>query len=156
MGGWCISVKQSKKIRNILILTLLLKVCLTSFAFSAELPEIKLNRVPEGYIMNTETLRTVYSAIRTYREERDAWEAAYNDLSVKYTAFAEDVRQEINDIKQSISDERIEWAKAIRKAKMPGLGVFLGGGYTSNGSVEAVAGVGIVWKLLNMLWLFIW
>ena len=156
MGGWCISVKQSKKIRNILILTLLLKVCLTSFAFSSELPEIKLNRVPEGYIMNTETLRTVYSAIRTYREERDAWEAAYNDLSVKYTAFAEDVRQEINDIKQSISDERIEWAKAIRKAKMPGLGVFLGGGYTSNGSVEAVAGVGIVWKLLNMLWLFIW
>ena len=131
-------------------------VCSTSFAFSAELPQIKLNRVPDGYVINEEGLRTVYSAIRTYREERDAWESAYNDLSVKYTAFAEDVRHEINNIKQSISDERVEWAKAIRKAKMPGLGVFLGGGYTSNGSVEAVVGVGIVWKLLNMLWLFIW
>ena len=106
--------------------------------------------------MNTETLRTVYSAIRTYREERDAWESAYNDLSVKYTAFAEDVRQEINDIKQSISDERVEWAKAIRRAKTPGLGVFLGGGYTSGGSVEAVAGVGIVWKLFNMIGVSTW
>ena len=156
MGGWCISVKRLKKIQNILMLTLLFVVCSTSFAFSAELPQIKLNRVPDWYVINEEGLRTVYSAIRTYREERDAWEAAYNDLSVKYTAFAEDVRQEINDIKQSISDERVEWAKAIRKAKMPGLGVFLGGGYTSNGSVEAVVGVGIVWKLLNMLLLFIW
>ena len=131
-------------------------VCSTSFAFSAELPQIKLNRVPDGYVINEAGLRTVYSAIRTYREERDAWEVAYNDLSVKYTAFAEDVRQEINDIKQSISDERVEWAKAIRKAKMPGIGVFLGGGYTSGGSVEAVAGVGIVWKLFNMLGLFAW
>ena len=129
---------------------------MTSFAFSAELPQIKLNRVPDGYVINEEGLRTVYSAIRTYREERDAWESAYNDLSVKYTAFAEDVRHEINNIKQSISDERVEWSKAIRKAKMPGIGVFLGGGYTSGGSVEAVVGVGIVWKLLNMLWLFIW
>ena len=131
-------------------------VCSTSFAFSAELPQIKLNRVPDGYVINEAGLRTVYSAIRTYREERDAWEVAYNDLSVKYTAFAEDVRQEINDIKQSISDERVEWAKAIRKAKMPGLGVFLGGGYTSGGSVEVVVGAGIVWKLFNMLGLFAW
>ena len=131
-------------------------VCSTSFAFSAELPEIKLNRVPDGYVINEEGLRTVYSAIRTYREERDAWESAYNDLSVKYTAFAEDVRHEINNIKQSISDERVEWAKAIRKAKMPGLGVFLGGGYTSGGSVEVVVGAGIVWKLFNMLGLFAW
>ena len=140
-------MKQLRKIQNILILTLLFVVCSTSFAFSAELPQIKLNRVPDGYVINEEGLRTVYSAIRTYREERDAWESAYNDLSVKYTAFAEDVRHEINNIKQSISDERVEWAKAIRKAKMPGLGVFLGGGYTSGGSVEVVVGAGIVWKL---------
>ena len=129
---------------------------LENSSFFAELPEIKLSRVPDGYVINEEGLRTVYSAIRTYREERDAWEAAYNDLSVKYTTFADDVRQEINDIKQSISDERVEWAKAIRKAKMPGLGVFLGGGYTSNGSVEAVVGAGIVWKLFNTIGGSLW
>jgi hypothetical protein len=98
-------------------------------------------------VINEEGLRTVYRAIRTYREERDAWEQAYNELSAQSTAFAEDVRREISEIKQSIADERVEWKRALRKAKMPGLGLFLGCGYTSSGSVEAVAGVGIVWRL---------
>ena len=114
---------------------------------SAELPQITLHRVPDGYVINEEGLRTVYSAIRTYREERDAWEQAYNELSAQSTAFAEDVRREISEIKQSIADERVEWKRALRKAKMPGLGFFVGGGYTSGGAVEAVAGVGIVWRM---------
>ncbi len=118
-----------------------------SLGISAELPQITLHRVPDGYVINEEGLRTVYSAIRTYREERDAWEQAYNELSAQSTAFADDVRREIAEIKQSIADERVEWKRALRKAKMPGLGLFVGGGYTSSGSVEAVAGVGIVWRL---------
>ena len=126
---------------------LLLLVCLPSLSYSAELPQIKLHRVPDGYVINEEGLRTVHSAIRTYREERDAWEQAYNELSAQSTAFAEDVRREISEIKQSIADERVEWKRALRKAKTPGLGLFVGGGYTSSGSVKAVAGVGIVWRL---------
>lgn len=116
-------------------------------SYSAELPQIKLTRVPDGYHVNEEGLRTIYSAIRTYREERDAWESSYHELSAQSTAFAEDVRREISDIKQGIADERVEWKRALRKAKMPGLGLFVGGGYTSSGSVEAVAGVGIVWRM---------
>ena len=122
-------------------------VLLPKLSYSAELPQIKLHRVPEGYVINEEGLRTVYSAIRTYREERDAWEQAYNELSAQSTAFAEDVRREIAEIKQSIADERVEWKRALRKAKMPGLGFFVGGGYTSGGAAEAVAGAGIVWRM---------
>ncbi len=32
-------------------------------------------------------------------------------------------------------------------AGVSGLGFFVGGGYTSGGAVEAVAGVGIVWRM---------
>jgi hypothetical protein len=122
-------------------------------SYSAEAPEIRLIRVPpgwttdeEGYFLNAEALSNLTAAAKTYRLERDTWEAAYLELGEKSTKYAEDMRRSLAELRVQLEDERAAWKAELRKAKGPGLGVFAGMGYTGSG-FEAVAGVGLVWRV---------
>jgi hypothetical protein len=135
-------------------MSLFLVLFMNLSALGAELPQIVLKVVPPGwvtdetsYVMNEEAARETYAAIRTYREERDAWVNAYYDLKGNSESFAESQRKLLTDLREQLNDERNEWRTVLRRARSPGLGVFAGAGYTGSG-VEAVIGVGIVWKIL--------
>jgi hypothetical protein len=101
----------------------------------------------EGYLANEEALRTVYSAIRTYREERDAWERAYHELSERSESYASDMKRSLAGLQRALDEERAAWRSSLRRARSPGFGVFAGVGYSAGGEINAVAGVGLVWKI---------
>jgi hypothetical protein len=137
----------------LLILTVLLPLLWPRSSYSAEAPEVKLIRVPpgwtakeDGYFLNTEALSSLTAAAKTYRLERDAWEGAYHELSGKSEAYAAEMKRSIAGLRAQLDDERAAWKSALRKAKTPGFGVFIGAGYTGGG-VEPVIGAGMVWRL---------
>jgi hypothetical protein len=100
----------------------------------------------ESYLMNEEALRTVYASIRTYREERGAWEKAFNDLKKSTDSYRDGMSRSLQELRAQLEDERSAWKGAVRAAKKPGVGVFAGMGY--NGSEFKVSvGLGFVWRL---------
>jgi len=120
---------------------------------SDDLPPIKLLHVPpgyqveeDGYFMDESTLRLTYQTMRTYREERDAWEEAYYKLQTTSENYASEMRLSISNLQTQLEHERKSWNDEINKAKRPGIGIFVGGGYTSDGW-DAVIGIGIVYKV---------
>jgi hypothetical protein len=96
--------------------------------------------------LNAEALSSLTAAAKTYRLERDAWEGAYRELSEKSAKYAEDMRSSLAELRGQLDDERAAWKREVRKAKGPGVGVFAGVGY-AGGGVEAVVGVGVVWRV---------
>lgn len=114
---------------------------------------MEIRRVPPGwtaakeaYVANEEAMRTVYAAIRTYREERDVWEQAYHELSGESEAFRKDMEARIAGLERTAAEERTAWKAALRKAKSPGFGVFAGPSWDGD-KVELAVGIGVVWKL---------
>ena len=131
---------------------LLLLLLLTSCAYSSE--QINFEYVPQGYVSPAEgywldvpTGRNLLHMIRTYRERAEYWEAAHGALSAEFKAYIDKTNERLTTIETSIEAERKAWKNEIRKARLPGLGVFAGAGYGSAGHVQAVVGVGLVWRL---------
>ena len=129
-----------------------LVLLLTNCAYSSE--AIKFDYVPQGYVSPAEgywidvpTGRNLLHMIRTYRERAEYWEAAYGALSAEFRAYIDKTDERLTGIESSIEAERNAWENEIRKAKLPGLGVFAGAGYSTDGTVQAVVGVGLVWRL---------
>ena len=132
-----------------------LVLLLTSCAYSSTpTTEIKFDYVPQGYVSPAEgywldvpTGRNLLHMIRTYREQSEYWEKAHEALSEEFRAYIEKTDARLTGIESSIEAERKAWQNEIRKAKLPGLGVFARAVYGSSGQVQAVVGVGIVWKI---------
>ena len=123
-----------------------------SCAYSSE--QIEFNYVQkgysspvEGYWLDVPTGRNLLHMIRTYRERAEYWEAAHGALSEEFKAYIEKTNEWLTTIETSIEAERKAWKNEIRKAKLPGLGVFAGAGYSASGNVDAVVGIGLVWRL---------
>ncbi len=121
---------------------------------SAELPEIKVLRVPPGwraneesYVFNEAAMREVYVALETYEQEIGIWMRAYFELAEKSEIHAKSLESGLKSLKTQLDSERREWKAALSRARSPGFGVFAGVGYTTSGSVEGIAGAGFVWKL---------
>jgi RNA polymerase-binding transcription factor DksA len=91
-------------------------------------------------------MQEITAMAQTYRTERDIWAESYKDLSDKATAHAAEQRENLAALRAQIENERSAWKGELRKAKSPGFGIFAGVGYTGSG-VEAVVGVGVVWRL---------
>lgn len=129
-----------------------LVLLLTNCAYSSE--AINFNYVPkgysspaEGYWLDVPTGRNLLHMIRTYREQSEYWEKAHGALSEEFRAYIDKTDERLTGIESSIEAERKGWKNEIRKAKLPGLGVFAGAGYSSSGDLQAVIGVGLVWRL---------
>ena len=129
-----------------------LVLLLTSCAYSSE--QINFEYVPQGYVSPAEgywldvpTGRNLLHMIRTYRERAEYWEAAHGALSAEFKAYIDKTNERLTTIETSIEAERKAWKNEIRKARLPGLGVFAGAGYSASGNVDAVVGIGLVWRL---------
>ena len=85
--------------------------------------------------------------IRTYREQSEYWEREHGALSDEFKVYIDKTNERLTGIETNIEAERRAWKNEIRKAKLPGLGVFAGAGYGSSGDLQAVIGVGLVWRL---------
>lgn len=144
----CVSVKRLM----LCLLMLSLLLLLTNCAYSSE--AINFEYVPQGYVSPSEgywidvpTGRNLLHMIRTYRELSEYWEREHGALSEELRAYIDKTDERLTGIESSIEAERRAWKNEIRKAKLPGLGVFAGAGYGSAGQVQAVVGVGLVWRL---------
>ena len=132
-----------------------LVLSLTSCAYSSTpTTEIKFDYVPQGYVAPAEgywldlpTGRNLLHMIRTYREQSEYWEKAHGALSEEFRAYIDKTDERLTGIESNIEAERKAWKNEIRKAKLPGLGVFAGAGYGSGGDIQPVIGVGLVWRL---------
>ena len=143
-----------KSVKRLIVCLLMLSLVLllTSCAYSSE--QIEFNYVQkgysspaEGYWLDVPTGRNLLHMIRTYREQSEYWEAAHGALSDEFKAYIDKTNERLTTIETSIEAERKAWKNEIRKAKLPGVGVFAGAGYGSAGQVQAVVGVGLVWRL---------
>ena len=101
----------------------------------------------EGYLASEETGRTILRALRTYRTERDHWISAYNMLQEEHNLYTQRASESIGRLETSLEQERQMWKDSVRKAKRPGIGVFAGPAYCGDGSIQAVIGIGLVYKL---------
>lgn len=129
-----------------------LVLLLTNCAYSSE--QINFNYVPkgysspsEGYWLDVPTGRNLLHMIRTYREQSEYWEREHGALSDEFKVYIDKINERLTGIETNIEAERRAWKNEIRKAKLPGLGVFAGAGYGSSGDLQAVIGVGLVWRL---------
>ncbi len=143
---------KSVKRLMLCLLMLSLLLLLTNCAYSSE--AINFEYVPQGYVSPSEgywldvpTGRNLLHMIRTYREKAEYWEQEHGALSDEFRAYIDQTNERLTGIDSSIEAERTAWKNEIRKAKLPGLGVFAGAGYGSAGQVQAVVGVGLVWRL---------
>lgn len=100
-----------------------------------------------GYWGTERDGRDTLQALRTYREERDAWQKAFEDSRDENRTFQEKMEQRFTALEESLESERAGWKREIRKAKGPGFGIFAGYGFDSRGEGNFVIGAGLVWKV---------
>lgn len=100
-----------------------------------------------GYWGTERDGRDTLQALRTYREERDAWQRAFEDARDENRTFQEKMEQRFTALEESLEAERAGWKREIRKARAPGLGIFAGYGFDSRGEGNFVIGAGLVWKV---------
>lgn len=134
------------------LLTMLLLVLLANCAYSSEQIEFnyvqKGNSSPaEGYWLDVPTGRNLLHMIRTYREQAQHWEDAHKAVTSEFKEYIDRTNERLINIEAGIEAERDAWKKAIRRAKAPGVGAFAGAGYGSAGDLQAVVGIGLVWKI---------
>jgi hypothetical protein len=119
--------------------------------------QINLQRVPpgwtapeSGYFFDEAALVEFTTAALTYEAESLAWQEAYWELDGKYKQTLSDFERRLDVIGEEHNKTVAQWerelAKAKRRERLPGFGVFGGIGYTGSG-YEAVVGVGIVWRI---------
>ena len=137
----------------LLILTALPALWCTRSCYGAEPLPIVLKHVPAGYVVEAEgyfvdipTMQEITAMVQTYRTERDIWAESYKELSEESLSHAAEQRENLAALKKQLGEERAAWKSALRKAKNPGFGIFIGAGYTGSG-VEPVIGAGVVWRL---------
>lgn len=100
-----------------------------------------------GYFGTEQDGRDTLQALRTYREERDAWQRAFEDSRDENRTFQEKMEQRFTALEESLEAERARWKREIHKARAPGFGIFAGYGFDSRGDGNFVIGAGLVWKI---------
>ena len=137
-------------------LLLLLMMLLLSFPLFLERAEAsaEIEYVPkgwnsptEGYWMTEQAGRDVLTGWKIDREQKTIYMNALEESEQKIAQLKEIVSEEFANIKRAHDEDRAQWQKELRRARLPGIGFFAGIGYTTNNKIEGVAGVGIVWKI---------
>lgn len=97
--------------------------------------------------MSEQAARDILAGWRSDRAARDTYKVALDDLSQEWQGFNASIVAQVEAVRDSLAVERASNKAALRKARAPGFGVFGGVGYTSNGEVQGVVGVGLVWRV---------
>lgn len=146
-----LKLKSVKRLIACLLMLSLILLC-QSCAYSSE--QIEFNYVQKGYSspadgywLDVPTGRNLLHMIRTYREQSEYWEKEHGALSEEFKAYIDKTNERLTTIETNLEAERKAWKNEIRKANLPGVGVFAGAGYGSSGDLQAVVGVGLVWKI---------
>ena len=105
------------------------------------------NSPTEGYWMTEQAGRDILTGWKIDREQKDIYMNALETSEQRLTQLKEVVSEEFANIKMAHDKDRAQWQKELRRARLPGIGVFAGLGYTTSEKIEGVAGVGIVWKI---------
>ena len=100
----------------------------------------------DGYWLDVPTGRNLLHMESTYRERSTGSGNTGHSLRSSGLILTRQTSG-LTGIESSIEAERKSWKNEIRKAKLPGLGVFAGAGYSASGNVDAVVGIGLVWRL---------
>ncbi len=142
-------MERSRKKQLPCALMTLLMVLMLSLPASANfhyVPGGWLTPAP-GYWTDEQGGRDTYSAIKYYRLRGDKLEEAYNELNQMTLAHNEAMSQKIDDLIKAQDAERAAWKAELRKARMPGVGIFAGYGFGYEGHNDFVVGIGLVWKI---------
>lgn len=131
----------------------------------AVLENIEAYRVPigwttetEGYFFTPDSVYEITSEFLQLESDAGRWHDGFwnlYDQSREYKLTAKQrfdaidaARESDNKYWENVLNEHVKRSqKELKEAKRPGVGVFAGAAYTGNGSVEAVVGAGIVWRL---------
>lgn len=97
--------------------------------------------------MTEQAARDILAGWSSDRAAKETYKAALDDLYGQWQMFKNEMQAQISDVKETLIAERKSSKAALSKARRPGLGVFAGAGYTTNGSVQGVVGVGLVWRV---------
>lgn len=100
-----------------------------------------------GYFLTEQAGRDVLEGWSSDRAAKEAYKAALDDMYSEWQVFKDDMTAQITAVKDSLTAEREANRIALKKARAPGLGVFGGIGFTSNGDIKAVVGIGLVYKV---------
>lgn len=123
-------------------------LCLIVISTSCESAELQLTPVDNGYWCNDSTGRKILEVLKSRRLKLEALQNDYDELSLTYYNSLKETQERIDSLMDKFEAERRAYKAAIRRAKGPGLGLFVGPGYNfTSHSVEVVAGIGLVWKL---------
>lgn len=142
--------KSACKALTLILLLLSLILYLTSTGVNAE----EISYVPSGYVTPTagyffteQAGRDVLEGWTSDKAAKEAYKAALDEVYSEWKAFKVSMEEQVLAIKDGIAAERAAFKAELRKAKRPGFGIFGGLGYTTDGDVQGVVGVGLVWKL---------
>lgn len=146
--------RQSKlKGKCLLLLLMMLLYSFLLFLNRAE-ANAEIEYVPKGWTSSTEGYwmaeqagRDILTGWKIDREQKIIYMNALEESDQKLAQLKEIVSEEFADIKRAHEEDRAQWQKELRRARLPGIGFFAGIGYTTNNKIEGVAGVGIVWKI---------
>lgn len=135
---------------------LLIFFTLTSKTEAAPAPEIVIQRVPpgyvvqeEGYFLNEYALSSLAGSASMHRQQSDMWEQSYYQLKETTDEYLTKRDALIATLEASIEAERKARDKELRKARRPGTGFYAGIGATYNFDEWRVGlsiGWGLVWK----------
>ena len=146
--------RQSKLKGKCLLLLLIMLLCSFLLFLNRAEANAEIEYVPkgwtsptEGYWMTEQAGRDVLTGWKIDREQKIIYMNALEESDQKLAQLKEIVSEEFADIKRAHEEDRAQWQKELRRARLPGIGFFAGIGYTTNNKIEGVAGVGIVWKI---------
>lgn len=136
---------KSSALLKFLVLTLLLSALTLFLANIGESAEVEYTGT--GYFITEQAARDILEGWTSDRAAKEAYRIALEELYTQWQVFRGDMTAQIAEIKESHAQERQEWQKELRRLRTPGFGVFGGVGYSTDGSVQGVIGVGLVWKI---------
>ena len=146
------------KTLQILTLALLLTALRTSYGYCSESGTAPENSIifeyvetgfiatEPGYWTDLNSGKLILEGLRGRRLEREHWHIMYDELFVSSLNFAEEQERLWKQAERAVGEERAAWKKELRRERLPGLGAFIGIGYTTDKKVQGVAGIGFVFK----------
>ena len=71
----------------------------------------------EGYFCPLEDGADTLAAIRTYKSEAQAWQAAYAEIKKDIQEYRDDTQGQLKALEEEFNKERLEWKKEQAKGR---------------------------------------